>query len=481
LKQPNRMRIRRLIFASLAVFLLSILSLLWLLQNVFFDSFFAYERENHANKLAGQMAALIGDYLANVNPTLEYMDSELKDELTSMAVNGSACVLIVDETAGAVYTMHVGEDCFIHKTGSMEYARLFQHAIDNGGSLKATADTLYYDNSNQPNSMIFCRVLTGPYTRYCLFVNVNIVAMASIKTAMRSQLALVSFAMLALAILLANVIARRISKPMAEMNESAKRLAKGDYKVHFSGGSFRESVELADSLNHAAQELSKVDRLKSDLIANVSHDLRTPLTMITGYAEMARDLPGESTKENLQVIIDEAMRLNSLVNDLLDLSKLQAGAEKLTLTSFSLDSLAESIISRLTAAHQSLKGQIRFEAKGDESHMVIADESKISQVIYNLLTNAINYSGEDKQIALAISTTPQGKTRLEVSDNGQGIPEDILPYIWERYYKADKGYLRSEVGTGLGLSIVRSVLGLHEARYGVDSKVGEGSTFWFEL
>ena len=129
---------------------------------------------------------------------------------------------------------------------------------------------------------------------------------------------------------LALFISSRLSKPLEQMNESAKQLGEGKYDIRFPEQGAREVAELAATLNYAAAELSKVEDLRRELIANVSHDLRTPLTMISGYAEVMRDIPGENTPENVQIVIDEANRLTGIVNDLLDLSKLQAGALTLT-------------------------------------------------------------------------------------------------------------------------------------------------------
>ena len=230
-----------------------------------------------------------------------------------------------------------------------------------------------------------------------------------------------------------------------------------------------------DSLNVAAVELSKVETLRRDLIANVSHDLRTPLTMITGYAEVMRDLPGENTPENVQIIIDEATRLTTLVNDLLDLSKLQSGTVTLAPTSFSLTECIRTILHRYDKLID-----YQFDFQYDRDVEVIADELKITQVVYNLINNAVTYTGEDKKITLR-QLVMEDRVRIEVSDTGEGIPEDKLQDIWERYDKVDKEHKRAQVGTGLGLSIVKTVIDLHGGTYGVQSALGQGSTFWFEL
>ena len=210
----------------------------------------------------------------------------------------------------------------------------------------------------------------------------------------------------------------------------------------------------------------------------MSHDLRTPLTLITGYGEVMRDIPGENTPENIQIIIDEATRLSSLVSDLIDISKIEAGTMKLEATTFCITDTIKDMFGR----YNKLKEQdgFTFDFDYEEDVYVYADQLKISQVVYNLVNNAVNYSGESKAIRVRQSCQ-EDRVRIEVIDSGPGIPPDKLKNIWDRYYKVDKSHRSAKIGTGLGLSIVKTVLKLHKAQYGVFSTLGKGTTFWFEL
>ncbi len=315
---------------------------------------------------------------------------------------------------------------------------------------------------------------------YLIVLNANMQPLSTTVQILRTQFLWILVILLICAGFMVFYLYRHISAPLVKMNESAKQLAHGKYDVDFSGeGGYRETRELAKTLNYASYELSRLDRLQKELIANISHDLRTPLTMIKGYSEVMRDIPGENSAENIQVVIDETTRLSELVNDLLDLSKIQSGSRKTMFEEFDLTAAVGEVMMRYDAftAHQGY--HITFEAATPHVS-VFADRSMILQVLYNLINNAINYTGEDLSVTV-VQSVNNGRVRISVSDTGQGIAKNELSQIWDRYYKVDKVHRRAMIGTGLGLSIVKGVLELHNATYGVESEVGKGSTFWFEL
>ena len=313
---------------------------------------------------------------------------------------------------------------------------------------------------------------------YLIILNASMQPLSSTVQILRTQFIWISSILLVCAGIMVFYLYRHISSPLVKMNESAKQLAHGKYDVEFSGEGYRETRELADTLNYASHELSRLDRLQKELIANISHDLRTPLTMIKGYSEVMRDIPGENTAENIQVVIDETTRLSELVSDLLDLSKIQSGTRKAMFEEFDLTAAVEEVMKRYDAftAHQGYRIILEAESRAT----VFADRGMILQVLYNLINNAVNYTGDDLCVTVR-QTVKNNRVRISVTDTGQGIEPDQIPQIWDRYYKVDKVHRRAMIGTGLGLSIVKGVLELHNATYGVESQVGQGSTFWFEL
>ena len=193
---------------------------------------------------------------------------------------------------------------------------------------------------------------------------------------------------------------------------------------------------------------------------------------------MMRDIPEENNAANAQIIVDEAKRLTTLVNDTLDLSKLGSGTSPLTLSRFNVTESVRNILTRYSELREREGYAVAFEY--DRDVFVDADEIKLTQVVYNLINNAVNYCGEDKKITVR-QTVSDGVVRFDFIDNGAGIAPEELPTVWDRYYRSRDVHKRAVVGTGLGLSIVRKILDLHGARYGVSSAVGQGSDFWFEL
>lgn len=335
--------------------------------------------------------------------------------------------------------------------------------------------------NNKSESIVKVKLITtSEGESYAVMLNSVITPVDATVHTLRIQLIYISVIMVLLSLVIAFFISKRVSKSIIGINDAAKELAKGNFDIEFAGKDYKEIAELSETLNHTTKELLKSDVLQKELIANVSHDLRTPLTMITAYAEVMRDLPGENTPENVQVIIDEANRLTILVNDLLDMSKIQAGVTKLETKEYDLTESIKSIIERHSKLLEPYGYQINFSY--DENVLVNADEFKIYQVVYNLIGNAVNYVGDDKLVTVSqLVDKEKASVRIEVKDHGQGIPKEKLDSVWQRYYKVDKEHKRAIVGSGLGLSIVKNILVMHGAEYGVISEEGKGSIFWFEL
>lgn len=310
-------------------------------------------------------------------------------------------------------------------------------------------------------------------TFYAIISPVN----ATVST-LHLQLYLITAIMIIFALIISIIISKKISTPIEQLNDSAKKLSTGDYSTEFVGAGFVEIEELSNTLNKTADELSKVDKLQKEIIANVSHDLRTPLALIYSNAELIHDFPEDDINIHSQTIMDETLRLTTLVNDILDISNNNKQNLNLELVQYNLTQDLDITVKRVQNLVRNDGFTINFTY--DEEVMVKADQSKITQVFYNLLINAINYSTDELVINVK-QTVVDHKVRVEIQDFGEGIAEKDIPYIYDRYYKVDKNHVRPITGSGLGLSIVKSILELHQATFGVDSEINVGSTFFFEL
>lgn len=287
---------------------------------------------------------------------------------------------------------------------------------------------------------------------------------------------------LCIAFLVSGVIAMRLSKPFTEMTNKAKELEKGNFDIDFSGQYYySEMDDLAKGLNSMRTALSNSDKMQKELIANVSHDMKTPLTMIKAYASMIQEISGDNKEKrtlHTQVIIDEADRLATLVSDILDLSKIRAGIDTLNFAVFNLSEYVYSIIRKFEYLEETQN--YHFVPDVENDLYVNADREKIGQVIYNLVGNAVNYTGEDKKIGISLKRE-KDLIHLRITDSGKGIKEEEIATIWDRYYRSEGTHKRPVKGTGIGLSIVKAICEKHNLVYGVESTVGEGSTFYVDF
>ena len=295
---------------------------------------------------------------------------------------------------------------------------------------------------------------------------------------MRWQFVLIVAAILVATGMVGYTMAKSISEPIIETNEAARELGRARYQRPPHSGGYREIAQLNDTLVQTAEDLRKVEDLQRELIANISHDLRTPLTMIEGYAEAMRDIPDENTPENMQIIIDETERLSTMVNEVLDFSRLRTGSLELTMTRFNLTELVRKIVDRISHMTAVEGYTVTFEAAEDV--FVTADSGRISQVIYNLAGNALTYTGADKAVRIR-QERKDGMVRITITDSGEGIPPEELPFIWDRYYRSRENHKRAVIGSGLGLNICRGILENHHAPYGAETPPEGGTVFWFAL
>ena len=457
------------LFSYFIVFALAMMLLLWLLQILFLQFFYQNMKISE---------------LYNAADTIEenYGKSTLIDTINNLTSRSDMYVQI--EKGGVVLYRNNMEN----PGDRMNlFARTYNNELLKQKLAESDSDFIVAKqndiNQNSAEAVIYASILeTDDYGEATyLFIYSPLSAVGTTIDILARQLLIVTFISIIFGVVMSLLISRRLAKPLNQITASAAELAQGRFDVSFDGNGYAETEELAATLNYAADELSKSDKLQKDLVANVTHDLKTPLTMVKSYAEMIRDLSGdnpEKRNKHLEVIISEADRLNELVNDLTALSKMQANVDTLDLRSVNLRVVAQETMDSFLLHAE--KDGFTFTLNADGDTVVMADEKKIHRVFANLIGNAVRYSSERKDVTININDLGD-YVRCEVRDHGQGIPAEELENIWDRYYQSSSNHSRTSKGSGLGLSIVKQIFVLHHARYGVDSIENEGSTFWFEL
>ena len=464
-----------LYFIILAVI---IFVMLWFMQVVFLQTYYSTMKKAETAQLGTEVESAFVSAL------------DYKDQIDNMAYKNSASIYIFNmdgelfytntSFGGQMYNSQATQGTLAQMPGrnvSIDISDIAQKLEESPN--KKISYTLEIDRFKS-QVYVYGKEITG--TNYCYVILMSIDPIDATSSVITSQLIYITIISLIISTVISLFMSRRISRPIMQMNENAKKLGKGDYDITFEQCGYEELDELADTLNNATQSLEKTDEIRRELIANVSHDLKTPLTMIKAYSEMIRDLSGENKQkreEHLKVIIDETDRLTRLVNDMMDLSKIESGIITINKEVFNFSELASSLIDRIKLSNMETKHNIEYSIPKDL--YVYADKTKIEQVLYNLLANAIKHSGEGVRNIKVNVTASQKRVKVDVIDDGVGISEENLKHIWDRYYRASESFTRNVQGSGLGLSIVKNILIKHSSDFGVLSEVGKGSDFWFDI
>ncbi len=452
------------------------LSLLGFLLVVLIKPYYREDRIKTVDTISNTIEKLL------LNKSVSESDIE---NTARIVVGNNVCTIIYNENNSEVYysdslgqlcmldsSITIGEETFVIKNEPSKFIDKIK---------ESSPYTLSIDSSITGTEMVlYGKQIKTNLANYYLVINTPLEPVESYINFIMNQYLYIAVFVIIIALIVSFFLAQRISNPIVKMKNEANKLAEGNYDVKFEANSFSEINDLANTLDDATNKLSQINDLRKDLVANVSHDIKTPLTMIRAYAEMIKDISGDNPikrNEHLDVILMETEYLNKLVSDMSELSKLQSGIIELNRDNFDLKDCTNRVIDLLK--------QIIVEKKIDlitnlDDCVIYADEIKMSQVVYNFLSNAIKHSNDEGKIIINIIKS-EDNVRLEVIDFGEGISQEALPYIWDRYYKVDKNFNRNVNSTGLGLAIAKAILEAHKANYGVESKLGEGSKFYFEL
>ncbi len=275
-----------------------------------------------------------------------------------------------------------------------------------------------------------------------------------------------------LSLILSYFLSMNMSKPIKRLSISAKEIARGDFSKRSVVSGVAELDELGTAFDKMARELDKQEKSRTDFLANVSHDLRTPMTTISGFVQGILDdtIPPEKEKEYLKVVLSETNRLSDLINMFLDANRYEAGEIKLNLTTVDVNEMLRTVVLQYEARLNEKRINVHFDVD-THSAPVIADQQAINRVIVNLMDNAVKFCSENGTISVT-SMHKGKKVYVSIENTGDGINNEDINYIWDRFYKTDKSRVRDKKGIGLGLYIVKNIISQHGEQINVESLNG---------
>lgn len=456
------------LWSSMMLLVLIVLILLWFFQIVFLESFYSSMRISDIKKEGMSIAQLLAKGDSN----------GFESKADAFAFHNNLSVELIDLKGNEVYMSGTaGSGSQVPMMRNSARLEAFNKVI--GGNEVSIPMT----HPRFGNKFVLIGI---PYKIQeeisgAFLITMPVAPVEDTVSILKRQLIYITLILLIAAVIISLLVSKTFTRPILEITRVSEKIASGDFSDRIKNKSKDEIGSLAETINSMGQELSKIDELRKDLIANVSHELRTPLSLIRGYAETIRDVSGnvpEKREKQLGIIIEESERLSKIVDDILNLSQMQAGYLSLNQDYFLINKTIENTIKRYDILAE--KTGINIVMEGEANVKVLADELKIEQVLYNLINNAFNHTQEGGSITVRIIDGKE-TAKIEVSDTGKGIAEEDIGHVWEKYYKSEKTTGRKMVGTGLGLAIVKSILEAHDVHFNVESKVNVGSTFWFEL
>lgn len=445
----------------------AVLLIIWFSQILLLGEYFSMMKKKDVETAAERIEQL----MSNTEHSL------LNGAIEKIAYDNNFCIEISDEYGFPVESADMmGSGCVIHSMQDGLLKQIKRGLIEKLGE-ERSLNIRHPRIENQ--SLLWGKAIEVSGEKYVILINTYLGPIKATSQILSRQLLSVAVFVFFLSTVVVLVVSKSFTEPIRKITTAAKEVAQGNFNAAVDIKSNDEIGELAKTFNYMTGEVAKVDTLRKDLIANVSHELRIPLTMIKGYAEMIKDISGDNKEKReaqLDIIIEETDRLNSLVGDILSLSRIETGQEALTLGSFNIGQKLRSIKEK----YENIYEGYSFRLNSDFDCTVFCDEAKITQVIMNLINNAINHTGEDNLVEITLSDM-ESEVQVSIRDTGSGIDEKELPLIWDRYYRCQKSGKRKIAGTGLGLSIVKAILVAHSVQFGVNSKLSEGSVFWFRI
>lgn len=456
------------LWAIMMALVLFAIGFMWIVQIFLFEQNYANTALSEAlNRLEPVMESLATQDLAQDDRMLPYL---------SHVTNGELILLDEEGTVLQLYSYGHPADTQIPNQDKVMWK-----IISSSEEFPALQNGFPYRRIEKHGNRVFAFELGFPVTysgQKCYLIMHNNLMLQTALNLNRRQLILLTVVLTITASILTAVLSRQFTKPIYAIKDAIDRLTKNDLTAVPSLHRKDELGQLSHSVEKLGQALTRVDILRKEVIANVSHELRSPLSLIAGYAEMVRDISWNDEKqrnENLNLIIHEARRMSEMVNDIMDYSQFQAGYVQLKKASYNLYDIVESEVNHCAQSAANDGIQLIFQSFCEEIMLEI-DALKISQVMRNLLNNAINHTADGESIYVTIDQC-KNTCRVSVKNPGNPIPEEDRAIIWERYQRSQHSSSRRR-GTGIGLSIVSTILKAHDMPYGVECEDGY-TVFWF--
>ena len=471
--------LREILFAGIIIFVALMLTALWVTEVFFLDDFYRMIKKHEIVKAS----ETVTDRLAEGTLDGEY--------LRTVCERYQVCADVCEEQGGmsvTLFSCHTLGRCALHSIDAKSKMAIYRATGQNGGKyleyFEYDDEKRYYYSVGEKGleddselTVIYAVTVESDNKELLVIFNSVVTPIAATVSTLYLLLGLFTAVILVISAIFAYLLMRKVGRPIKELTVCAEKLGRGEFSCDVKG--YDEINRLSEALTKASDEIKKTEELRRDFLANVTHDIKTPVTLIRGYSELMLDFPEENNESNLRNIEREAERISELVGDMLDYSKLVSGTAEPEKEEYSLSDQVAEIADRygelLKKEGAVIKTCINTEAT------VYADKKMMSRVIVNYLTNAVYHSGKgDKEITVSLDAE-NGEAIVTVKDNGEGIPAENLPKIWERYYKTGRNNSRDPSGSGLGLSIVKEIIEKHGGAYGVRSTPGKGSEFWFML
>ncbi len=458
---------------------LVLLLLLGLMVSHMFEDLYITEKETEMRREIEQINIVVAD---------KYMDDEKRPvalgELMTIARKYDALIQIrfVSSKYGAVSVRDEESAGKWAPCEQVDISEAAQFVIEGGGG--STAATGMFKNVTDMPIMTLTRPVTDKDNNVlgAIFLHADMNTSYAAVGQVYMDVLLCGCVAVILAILAVSYITGRITKPIVEMNKTVRSFSNGAFESRVPVVSYDEVGQLAGSFNIMADKLNALEQARRSFVANVSHELRSPLTSMRGFLEAMQDgtIQPEEFGKYLDVVIGENRRMTAMVNDLLNLARIESGQYSLKKEAFDINELIRRTLITFEARISAKSIDVNVELDPEPAY-VEADADQIAQVVHNLVDNAIKFSPAGGK--LRIGAAQQKKDVLiHVANTGAGIAEEDVPYIFDRFYKAEKAHTPSgSSGTGLGLSIVKRIIDQHEQSISVSSEKGGETIFRFTL